>query len=161
MDLIRTISTLLIAGYVAVGAALILGGCTAHHPVVRAGSSGLVRPAPVDRASNLACLDCHADLANELIASAHLKKGYACTACHGPSVAHGEDEANVIKPDVLFGRTEITPFCKLCHPEHKKSDAYDDFIQQWRGQRRPTGVMILNDATCTDCHGRHLMIGAG
>ena len=113
------------------------------------------------QADNVACLDCHMDFADELISAKHLDKGFACTACHGESIAHGEDEGNVTKPDVLFGRTQITPFCRQCHPTHKSGAEYDAFVKKWRGQRRPTGVMLLDDATCTDCHGRHALAGEG
>jgi len=122
-------------------------------------SMGLLRPKPDEQADNSACLDCHMDFADEMISAEHLKEGFACTACHGESVAHGEDEANVTKPDVLFGRTQIGPFCKLCHHKHESGEKYDEFVREWRGRRRPTGVMLLDDATCTDCHGRHALIG--
>jgi len=110
---------------------------------------------PDEKADNSACLDCHMDFAEELIAAKHLENGFACTACHGNSVAHGEDEGNVTKPDVLFGRAQIGVFCKRCHPEHPSTPAYEDFLDEWLGRRRPSGVVLLKDATCTDCHGRH------
>ena len=119
----------------------------------------LTRPEADKEADNSACLDCHADFADEPMVVTHLEEGLGCTACHGESVAHGEDEANVIKPDVLFGRTHVTPFCKLCHPTHPTGEKYDAFVEKWRGERRPTGVMLLEDGTCTDCHGRHILIG--
>ena len=52
------------------------------------------------QADNAACLDCHMDFADELISAKHLDKGFACTACHGESIAHGEDEGNVTKPEL-------------------------------------------------------------
>lgn len=114
---------------------------------------------PDEQADNAACLDCHRDFAEELIAAKHLENGFGCTACHGPSVAHGEDEANATAPDILFGRTQIGPLCKRCHPEHTTGPEYDKFVNEWRGRRRPNGVLLLDDATCTDCHGLHVIIG--
>jgi len=145
----------------------VVGGCKSSSSVgdsqsrqtEPASSTSFVRPGPVRQADNSACLDCHLDFADEMIVSVHLKQGFGCTACHGESVAHGEDEANVTKPDVLFGRTQITPFCELCHESHKSDEKYNEFMQEWRGRRRPSGVMLLDDATCTDCHGRHVLIG--
>jgi hypothetical protein len=116
---------------------------------------------PDEKASNTACLDCHLDFAEELIAAKHLENGFACTACHGNSAAHGEDEANVTSPDVLFGRAQIGPFCKRCHPDHPSTPAYEDFINEWLGRRRPNGAVLLKDATCTDCHGQHTINVAG
>ena len=153
-----------------IAAALRVVGCAASGPAdpkcaenqpKDAGSVQPLPPKPDERADNSACLDCHMDFAEELIVTKHLENGFACTACHGESVAHGEDEANVTKPDVLLGRTQIGPFCKMCHPEHKSTPDYEDFVREWRGRRRPSGVMLLDDATCTDCHGRHVIIGAG
>jgi len=130
-------------------------------PPERLSTAGLLQPEPDESADNSPRLDCHMDFVDEPISVNHLEHGFACTACHGKSVAHGEDEANVTKPDVLFGRMQITPFCQLCHPTHEPGEAYDEFVKEWRGRRRPNGVMLLDDATCTDCHGRHFRLGAG
>lgn len=124
-------------------------------------SISFTRPEPNTQADNSACLDCHLDFADEELVSAHLEQGFGCTACHGESVAHGEDEANVTKPDVLFGRSQVDSFCTLCHDAHKGDNRYDDFMKEWQGRRRPTGVMLLDNAPCTDCHGSHVMISEG
>src|SRR4051812_1957955 len=50
---------------------------------------------PKPAADNAACLVCHANFKKETLASAHEAHGVACTKCHGPSVAHRNDEANV------------------------------------------------------------------
>ncbi len=115
-----------IAAGLAFGAVLISSGCALHKHghgsrATSTAPAGLVKPEKNKKADNTACLDCHADLAEEMIAAKHLKKGYGCAACHGDSIAHGEDEANITNPDVLFGRAEVTPFCKLCHPKHEES----------------------------------------
>jgi hypothetical protein len=78
--------------------------------------------------------------------------------CHGPSLAHGDDELNVTKPDRLFGRAEIDVFCATCHETHTKSQAYDEFLEKWHSNRRPNGRMILDDSVCTDCHGNHAVL---
>lgn len=132
-----------------------ISGCERQKPSGSAQASSLP-PEPDENVDNRLCLDCHTNFATEEISAKHFKKGFGCAACHGDSIAHGEDEANVIKPDVVFGRTEITPFCKMCHPTHITSEEYDKFVKKWRGQYRPTGVMLLDDATCMDCHGLHV-----
>ena len=154
-------------GVVGLGAGL--SGCGGPKPAGETGApraqpgagARVVVPRPDKQASNTACLDCHMDLANEPISAGHLEHGFGCAACHGNSVAHGEDEANITKPDVLFGRSEIEPFCRKCHPHHKTGKTYDAFVATWRGKRRPSGVMLLEDATCTDCHGSHFMANSG
>jgi len=83
-----------------------------------------------------------------------------CTTCHGPSLAHGNDELNITTPDGLFGRTEINPFCKTCRPTHKTGKVYHTFVKNWYGKRRPNGRMILDDSVCTDCHGNHAILRA-
>jgi hypothetical protein len=124
-------------------------------------SVSFVRPELNPQADNSACLDCHLDFADEPIVATHLEEGFGCTACHGESVAHGEDEANVTKPDVLFGRSQVDSFCTLCHDAHTGDNRYNEFMEEWGGRRRPTGVMLLDDATCMDCHGNHVLIGEG
>ncbi len=114
-----------------------------------------VARAPAD---NSKCLVCHLDFKAELISARHEKAGIGCSACHGPSLAHGGDEYNITTPDRLFGRAEIAPYCSGCHLEHKKGKAYDDFLEKWHSRRRPNGRMIMDDSVCTDCHGNHAVL---
>ena len=107
---------------------------------------------------NSFCMVCHADFDDEPIAAEHLEAEIVCASCHGSSEDHGGDEANVITPDVAFGRSEIVPFCKSCHPEHKTGEDYDAFVKKWNGKRRPNGRMVLDNSVCTDCHGNHAIL---
>jgi uncharacterized protein with PIN domain len=86
------------------------------------------------------------------------KEGIGCTYCHGQSLAHGDDESNIIKPDVLFGRAEIRDYCKKCHQVHRKGSKYDAFVKEWHGERRPSGRIVADDSACTDCHGKHSVL---
>jgi len=122
------------------------------------GSKADIKAAAGKPANNSECIVCHMDFAEELISKAHEKAGIACTACHGPSLAHGDDEYNITPPDMLFGRAEITGFCRKCHPTHRKGAAYEAFVAEWLGRRRPNGRMILQDSVCTDCHGEHAVL---
>lgn len=110
---------------------------------------------PVD---NSECLICHMDFKAEPISVKHERAGVGCTTCHGPSLAHGDDEMNITPPDMLFGRAEIAPYCKTCHRSHKKGKVYDTFVKKWHSKRRPNGRMILDDSVCTDCHGNHAVL---
>jgi hypothetical protein len=109
---------------------------------------------------NSVCLVCHMDFETEDLVAAHLKAGIVCAGCHGLSEAHRSDEANITKPDVLFGRATIGPFCKACHPTHKSGHQYQVFLNDWQGRRRPNGRLITADSTCTDCHGNHAILRA-
>ena len=119
------------------------------------GSATAVKPA-----DNSECLICHMDFKAEVLSTKHEKAGVGCTACHGPSLAHGDDELNITPPDKLFGRAEIIPFCKTCHTTHKKGTVYDAFVKKWHSKRRPNGRMVLDDSVCTDCHGNHAVLRA-
>ena len=107
---------------------------------------------------NSECLICHMDFKTELISAKHERAGVGCTTCHGPSLAHGDDELNITPPDTLFGRAEIVPFCQGCHLTHITGKPYDDFVKKWHSKRRPNGRMILDDSVCTDCHGNHAVL---
>ena len=129
-------------------------GETAEAP---AGAESEKPRAPAD---NSACLICHADFKTEMLAAEHAKAGTGCFDCHGPSTDHGDDEWNIVLPDVLFGRSEITPFCTKCHQkeEHPKGQKYQAFVKKWSGKYRPNGRMIRSTAICTDCHGNHAVL---
>ncbi len=108
---------------------------------------------------NQACLVCHLDLEEEKISAVHLEKaGMTCASCHGDSEAHRGDEWNIIRPDVIWGRAEMGPFCKQCHPKHTESEAYSEFLDEWLDKRRPTGRWVKEDSPCLDCHGSHAVI---
>jgi hypothetical protein len=107
---------------------------------------------------NAECLTCHMDFQAELISAKHESVGIGCTSCHGDSLAHGDDELNITPPDRLFGRAEIVPFCKDCHPTHVEGKIYDEFVKKWHSERRPNGRMILDDSVCADCHGNHAIL---
>ncbi len=111
-------------------------------------------------ADNSACMVCHQDFQQEVITVAHQKAGVGCTHCHGRSADHGGDELNILSPDVLFGRTEIQPFCGGCHneAEHPQGEAYQAFLTKWLGKYRPNGRVIRKNAVCTDCHGNHAVL---
>jgi len=62
------------------------------------------------------------------------------------------------KPDVLFGRVEVDPFCEKCHGPHKNPEEVEAFRERWAGKPRPNGRAVLPDSPCTDCHGKHVII---
>jgi len=104
------------------------------------------------------CLPCHMNFTNETLAAKHLAQGISCAMCHGLSYEHMNDETSRTKPDVLFGRSETAEFCNRCHVEHADPDAVAAFLAEWKNRTRENGRLILQQATCTDCHGEHAMI---
>jgi hypothetical protein len=106
-------------------------------------------------ADNRLCLVCHELLADELISHAHEVKNILCIDCHGQSSLHMEDEMLMTRPDILYGRNEVEPFCKACHTAHKDPEKVDAFLAEWRGRDRPNGRLITSSSICTDCHGTH------
>lgn len=113
---------------------------------------------PPARQDNSLCLVCHLDFEAEPLSTDHLAQGITCVRCHGRSEHHMSDETLMTKPDILFGRAEVEPFCYKCHQKHKNPAAVEEFLQQWRGKIRPNGRTVRQDSICTDCHGRHLIL---
>ena len=133
---------------------LAAAGCLQRKP-----TSPGSRPS-VSAVDNSECLICHMDFKSEAISAKHEKARVGCVTCHGPSLAHGDDELNITPPDRLFGRAEIARFCKACHRTHVKGKVYYDFVKKWHSKRRANGRMVLDDSVCTDCHGNHAILRA-
>ena len=62
-------------------------------------------------ADNSSCLVCHANFRKEGLAATHASNAVGCTSCHGPSIAHRNDEANIIPPDLMFPTESIDVSC--------------------------------------------------
>ncbi|MHC4060317.1 MAG: 3-keto-disaccharide hydrolase [Planctomycetota bacterium] len=108
--------------------------------------------------NNSLCYVCHIDLNAEQITTLHLAQGITCDSCHGRSSHHMNDEMLMTKPDILFGRTEVEPMCRLCHQTHKDPNAVAAFRREWAGRTRPNGRAVTEESICTDCHGTHNII---
>ena len=111
-----------------------------------------------EETDNSSCMVCHADFEEEPISAVHLRAGITCMGCHGDSLAHRGDEFNVVKPDVMWGRAEIEPFCKQCHPQHRHPAEVETYLQKNLGKRRENGRYVRKDSPCTDCHGKHAIV---
>lgn len=131
---------------------------TKHPHGGSADSASVGKPVPkaVPRpADNRLCLVCHEALTEELISRVHEKHGILCIDCHGPSTLHMEDEMQMTKPDVLFGRGEVESYCQGCHSQHKDQAKVEKFRQDNWGRDLSNGRVVNNASICTDCHGRH------
>lgn len=108
--------------------------------------------------SNAPCMVCHIDFDDEELTVQHRKAEVTCAACHGPCLAHMNDEMAATRPDLVFGRAEVDKMCLECHSDHENQKAVDVFLKEWEGRRRPNGQLIMKGAICTDCHGRHVRL---
>lgn len=104
-------------------------------------------------ADNSSCLVCHANFRKEALAASHASNAVSCTSCHGPSIAHRNDEANIIPPDHMFPAGSIDASCAKCHDAHDVPPraVIQRFLEK---SPRPTDLKSL---VCTSCHGEHRM----
>jgi hypothetical protein len=100
---------------------------------------------------NQACFVCHENYKTEELVGWHAQEKVGCIKCHGPSLAHRNDEDNVTPPDIMFPPEKIEAACIECHDTHDAPAK--DVIARWQ-QRCPqkTDPAAL---LCTDCHGHH------
>jgi len=100
---------------------------------------------------NSACFVCHANYEEELFAVEHAKVNCGCMKCHGPSLAHRDDEDNITPPDVMFPPEAIEANCKKCHDGHDAPAVM--VIARWQEccPEKTDPKTLL----CMDCHGKH------
>jgi len=106
--------------------------------------SCLARPPAPNRRALSGCVACHAPIARQIVGSLHEKAGIGCTTCHGLSNGHMKDGTNLVKPDRVFPRRDVDPFCSGCH--------LDSCVQ---AHTKHHGPPITPGHTCADCHGAH------
>jgi hypothetical protein len=98
---------------------------------------------------NAACYACHMTYVKEPMSRLHLKHKVFCIDCHGPSIAHVNDEdTGATKPDVCFKRDKINASCRKCHEDHDA--APEKVIKRYIDRKLTTKSPV-----CTDCHGTH------
>lgn len=89
------------------------------------------------------CSQCHVDVEDEVIGTAHFQKRIGCKTCHGPSKGHLADENNEVKPDRLFTRADVNQLCEPCHECNRARQP---------AEATKKGKQL---EACTDCHGHH------
>jgi formate-dependent nitrite reductase cytochrome c552 subunit len=102
-------------------------------------------------ADNSACYVCHGNYDGEELVLSHGKEDFGCVDCHGPSVDHRNDEANVTPPDLMYGLEDVDKLCRSCHSEHDAPAR--EIIERWRS--RCPEKKNPNEIVCTDCHYQH------
>ena len=113
------------------------------------------RPATATVA-NPFCRACHLDFDDEHLAATHETAGIGCERCHGESLPHRSDEANVTPPDLMWPKERINSMCMMCHPRHEIEDVEvhkpvletaASIFEMVPGEQQET-------IYCIDCHGR-------
>jgi hypothetical protein len=105
--------------------------------------------------ANPFCRACHLDFDEEELALDHEIGGIGCERCHGESLRHRSDEANVTPPELMYPKERINPACMMCHP---RQDI--EYVKEHQPILE-AAVSIFETAPldehaakfCTDCHG--------
>jgi hypothetical protein len=110
--------------------------------------------------ANPFCKACHLDFDEEELALNHEAFGIGCERCHGESLRHRSDEANITPPEIMYPKERINPTCMMCHPRQDIRDRKDHLPILEAGlsvfESQPSGENAKN--YCTDCHGsKHRM----
>ena len=96
------------------------------------------RARPIAYAGQIACVECHTDVADARKANAHAQIG--CESCHGPLAAHAADPANAAK------RPDPRAICAVCHlPNAAKPPQFKTVVFADHADAGP----------CTTCHPPH------
>lgn len=123
--------------------------------VVTAVAASRPQPEPTFTANSF-CMACHADFDEEELALDHEVFGIGCERCHGESLRHRSDEANITPPELMYAKERINPMCMMCHPRQDLRDTKDHLPILEAGlstfeEAVPTGDDVQK--YCTDCHG--------
>lgn len=102
-------------------------------------------------ADNSPCHVCHTRFEQEPLSEMHRKVNVGCVKCHGPSLAHRDDEDNLVPPDVMYWPERIDPSCVECHPKHNAPAR--EVLTRWR--ERCSEKTDPQSVACIDCHGEH------
>jgi hypothetical protein len=123
-------------------------------PAAQTGSATARKPAPTFVA-NPFCRACHLDFDEEELALDHEVFGIGCERCHGESLRHRSDEANVTPPEMMYAKERINPMCMMCHPREDLRDRKDHQPILEAGLSIFEAGLTGEDAKkyCTDCHG--------
>ncbi len=121
---------------------------------------------PGAAAAGSSCEICHSEIAVAYRGSAHAQAEITCTDCHGGNPS--DPEASAMASGAGFkGRPErrrVPEFCGSCHSDRAEMAEYglpthqlDDYKQSLHGKAWQQGDTKV--AVCTDCHGRHRILG--
>ena len=93
---------------------------------------------PIRFAGQVACVECHTDVAETRKANAHARIG--CESCHGALAAHAGD------PSVAASRPDPRTTCAICHvPDAAKPSAF----------KTVNASEHAGTESCVSCHPPH------
>lgn len=124
----------------------------ADAPLLDAAPTAVPTKPGATAADNAACFVCHANYKQEALTLKHAAQGLACTACHGASEAHRNDENNITPPDVMFPLATLDGACRKCHATHDAPARA--VVARFRDRVEGRGE-ALEGLVCTSCHGEH------
>lgn len=108
--------------------------------------------------TNPFCKACHLDFDEDELALNHELAGIGCECCHGESLRHRSDEANITPPQLMYPKERINPTCMMCHPRHEIRHVEDHQPILEAGlsifeSEVPSEEAGHTAKYCTDCHG--------
>ena len=106
--------------------------------------------------ANPFCKACHVDFDEEPLVVVHKVAGIGCERCHGESLRHRSDEANVTPPELMYPKERINPTCMMCHPRHEiqRAESHGPILQANLSVLETPSTDEQAPTQCTDCHGR-------
>jgi hypothetical protein len=93
---------------------------------------------PIVYAGQVACVECHTDVADTRRGNAHAQ--VSCESCHGPLAAHAGD------PAVAARLPDPRATCAVCHLTN---------VAKPRGFKTVNFSEHADDGPCTACHAAH------
>jgi hypothetical protein len=96
----------------------------------------------------------------EPLAAIHQEQEIYCISCHGPSMAHANDEnIGATPPDIIIERDQIGTSCRTCHETHDvpPEKVIARFLERTKASpaTKPATQQARPVVVCTDCHGTH------
>ncbi len=131
-------------------------GSIGNETTVAVKTGGEYKPAD-SFVANPFCRACHLDFDEEKLAAIHESAGIGCERCHGESLRHRSDEANVTPPEIMYPKERINPTCMMCHPRHeiRQVKEHQPILEAAASIFETAPSDAHAKQHCTDCHGRH------
>ena len=104
----------------------------------RAGAIDQIEARPIAYAGQLACVECHTDVAETRKTNAHAR--ISCESCHGPNARHADD------PSVAATKPDPRRICATCHTPDPARD---------RVIKTVNFTEHADPGPCTTCHMPH------
>ena len=124
--------------------------CVACHDALHGPrKTPIVKKKKYEAADNSFCYVCHIDFKTEKFVVDHKAAAVGCTACHGETLEHADDEDHLTPPDIMFLKKEVNASCMTdgCHAEAR--------MREEIGHRPFYAGVDSERKYCTDCHGKH------